>query len=423
MADKEKSIIERALLDVKRIQETLNANTKEILRSVAKEEIDGIVKESLMDEDYMEEDVDANLTEDENLEEVELEDESEDEENEEEFEIEDEDESEEDESEEEGEEFGGEEEDEEEDEIGMAPVGDELDTDSDEEDGFSDDDDDFEIDMTTASDDEVIAVYKKLTGDDEIKIVFDKDEDTLEIDVEEPGQFIVKNVSKTDGSEEMESDVDDVDSLEESDLMYEIEIDEDYMEEETMEEEETMDEVARTKGAFALPKAMGAKNPVADKYNPAGEHIQESKQTKQALTEAENKYKTLLAESKELKTKNEEYKEALKNFRTMLAETVVFNSNLTYVTKLFMEHSTTKEEKQNILKRFDEEVTTIKESKRLYKTIANELSSKTPIKESVEKTLVKEAASGTSKQIHESTAYVDKETQRIMDLMKRVENR
>ena len=80
-------------------------------------------------------------------------------------------------------------------------------------------------------------------------------------------------------------------------------------------------------------------------------------------------------------------------------------------------------EKQNILKRFDDEVTTIKESKRLYKTIANELSSKTPIKESIEKSLVKEAASSTSKQIHESTAYVDKETQRIMDLMRRVENR
>ena len=39
----------------------------------------------------------------------------------------------------------------------------------------------------------------------------------------------------------------------------------------------------------------------------------------------------------------------------MLAETVVFNSNLTYVTKLFMEQTTTKDEKQGILKRFDEE--------------------------------------------------------------------
>jgi len=62
----------------------------------------------------------------------------------------------------------------------------------------------------------------------------------------------------------------------------------------------------------------------------------------------------------------------------------VFNSNLTYVTRLFMEHSTTKGEKQSIIKRFDEEVTNLKESKKLYKTIANELASRKPIAESVE---------------------------------------
>jgi hypothetical protein len=36
------------MLDIKKIQEALNANTKEILRSVAKE-IDSVVKESLME--------------------------------------------------------------------------------------------------------------------------------------------------------------------------------------------------------------------------------------------------------------------------------------------------------------------------------------------------------------------------------------
>jgi predicted RND superfamily exporter protein len=78
MADKEKSIIERALMDAKRIQETLNANTKEILRSVAKEEIDGLVKESLTEESYVEEEINPNLNEeekDEEIEDVELEDE------------------------------------------------------------------------------------------------------------------------------------------------------------------------------------------------------------------------------------------------------------------------------------------------------------------------------------------------------------
>ena len=46
MADSEKSILEKAMLDAKRIQEALTANAQEILRNVALEEIDGVVKES-----------------------------------------------------------------------------------------------------------------------------------------------------------------------------------------------------------------------------------------------------------------------------------------------------------------------------------------------------------------------------------------
>ena len=100
----------------------------------------------------------------------------------------------------------------------------------------------------------------------------------------------------------------------------------------------------------------------------------------------------------------------------------MFNSNLTYVTKILTEHSTTKAEKQNIIKRFDE-VTNLKESKKLYKTIANELETRKPIAESVEKKIIKEAATSTSKQLNESTAYVDPSTKRIMDLINRVEKR
>jgi hypothetical protein len=88
-----------------------------------------------------------------------------------------------------------------------------------------------------------------------------------------------------------------------------------------------------------------------------------------------------------------------------------------------MEHSTTKEEKQAILKRFDSEATTLKESKRLYKSIVNELSSRKPMNESIERKLNNEVSSGMSKQLNESTAYIDKETQRIKDLMSRVEKR
>ena len=165
------------------------------------------------------------------------------------------------------------------------------------------------------------------------------------------------------------------------------------------------------KADIGQPKGAGADN------------LKESKKPTMTINEVANKYNTLLAEAKDLRGRNEEYKEALKQFRTMLAETVVFNSNLTYVTKLFMEQTTTKDEKQAILKRFDEEVSTLKESKRLYKTIVNELSSRKPMNESIDRKLNKDVSSGVSKQLNESTAYIDKETQRIKDLMSRVEKR
>jgi uncharacterized protein YdeI (YjbR/CyaY-like superfamily) len=107
----------------------------------------------------------------------------------------------------------------------------------------------------------------------------------------------------------------------------------------------------------------------------------------------------------------------------MLVETVVFNSNLSYVTKLFMEHSTTKDEKKTIIQRFDEEVTNLKESKKLYRSIVNELSVRKPMTEAVENKIMKEVATGSSKQLNEATAYVDPSTQRIKDLIARVENK
>jgi hypothetical protein len=51
-----------------------------------------------------------------------------------------------------------------------------------------------------------------------------------------------------------------------------------------------------------------------------------------------------------LKSKNEEYRKALNLFRTKLNEVAIFNSNLAYATRLFTEHSTTKQEKINILR-------------------------------------------------------------------------
>jgi hypothetical protein len=117
-----------------------------------------------------------------------------------------------------------------------------------------------------------------------------------------------------------------------------------------------------------------------------------------------------------LREKNEEYRKALNVFRNKLNEVAVFNSNLAYTTRLFTEHSTSKQEKINILRRFDG-IETLKESKNLYQSIKNELSSgsvtKKTVNESIEKTLTK----GSSANLIESKTYENPQFLRMKDLM------
>ena len=122
-----------------------------------------------------------------------------------------------------------------------------------------------------------------------------------------------------------------------------------------------------------------------------------------------------------LKEKNEEYKQALDVFRTKLNEVAVFNSNLAYATRLFTEHSTTKQEKINILRRFDN-VESLKESKNLYRTIKGELSSsgsvgEQKINESIERTVNKTVETGSSVNLIESKTYENPQFLRMKDLM------
>src|ERR1039458_2553485 len=140
-----KSILEEAILDVKKIQDALNANTKEILRSVAKEEIDSVVKESILKEnDFEEEELDANT--DAAVAEPEMGPEA-------------------------GAEVGGIESTD-----GISDIeGSEVAPEMEPEIGSDADALGAEpMDMTAASDDDVIAIYKKLCGEDEIEIVGDE---------------------------------------------------------------------------------------------------------------------------------------------------------------------------------------------------------------------------------------------------------
>ena len=110
-------------------------------------------------------------------------------------------------------------------------------------------------------------------------------------------------------------------------------------------------------------------------------------------------------------------------FKDKLNEVGVFNSNLAYVTRLFTEHSTTKQEKINILKRFDN-IDSLKSSKELYKVIKEELTQEVAkptktISESVEDKITKSPTSGGGKLL-ESKVYENPQFSRMKDLMSKL---
>jgi hypothetical protein len=133
-------------------------------------------------------------------------------------------------------------------------------------------------------------------------------------------------------------------------------------------------------------------------------------------------YESLDTEVKQLREKNEEYRKALNIFRSKLNEVAIFNSNLAYATRLFTEHSTTKKEKINILRRFDG-VESLKESKNLYKTLKDELghvdSPSKSINESVGK-IDKVVTTGSSATLMENKTYEAPQFLRIKDLMSKI---
>jgi hypothetical protein len=122
-----------------------------------------------------------------------------------------------------------------------------------------------------------------------------------------------------------------------------------------------------------------------------------------------------------LREKNEEYRKALNVFRNKLNEVAVFNSNLAYATRLFTEHSTSKQEKINILRRFDS-VETLKESKNLYKSIKDELSgsSAQQMNESIGQVIEKAPSTGSAINLIESKTYENPQFLRMKDLMAKI---
>lgn len=385
----EKSILEQALLQVNTLEEAVKQNAKGILSSVMKQELNELLKESEMEE---EDDAIANPEEEEtqDMSEQPADDEdAADEDNDDLASINDEP----------SKDIDGEDEDSETEDEDEPEMEDEIPS-MDDMDMPADDDD--MLDMTGASDEEVLKVFKAMSDED--GIVVKKDGNNIELS-DDGDEYIIKldeseDVADEDIAEdEMSDDEFETEVAEEEETVYEIELDdEDDSEEETHEEETHEEEV----GESAHTKAFGQKGGLdSKKVFKAGR--------KEINEEVEN-----------LKKQNGEYKKALVMFKEKLNEVAVFNANLAYATRLFTEHSTTKQEKLNILKRFDS-ISTITESKSLYNSIKNELDTKKPVTESIADKIANTASSSSSQEVlSESKAYEAPQFSRMRDLMRKI---
>jgi hypothetical protein len=421
-----------------------------------KEEISELVKESMKNEAEEEDEFEVE-------DEIETEDESEEDE-----EFESEDESEEDEEEIE---FGTEDDDSEEDEFDMTNLSDM---------GGDDEFDSMEIqDLSNEPMDKVLKAFKEMKPTDSFEIkkegdfIHLKDEDDEYLIQDGSEDELEEVVYEIEMNEEDESDEVVYEIEMDEDAVEDEEFGGNNYDFETMEEEEEYTEGADvyesfkakvgTKGSvgkpkFSYEKSKGGFNEKKSHANPTkgtskpkfefkeGEMFEMGSRTpklsKEEAKEASRTYgfgskkgrglrkgvtpnRNLTFESREiteelemLRAKNEEYRKALNMFRDKLNEVAVFNSNLAYATRLFTEHSTTKKEKINILRRFDD-VETLKESKNLYKSIKDELNTvdTKSINESVATKLNKSVSTGSSTTLIESKTYENPQFLRMKDLM------
>jgi hypothetical protein len=480
-----KNLVEEALIQMRNVEEVIAENAKGILASTMKEEISQLVKESLSEqetEDEVEMDTELDM--------VDMDDEVDNDE----------------------EEIGM-------DDMGMSDIGmDDME--------MSDMEDEDTIDLSNASDEEILKIFKSMSEEDGI-IVKKNGKDVHITDTDEDVEYIVKLDESEDMefNEELDEEDTDLDAVlsalgldeemdnemyeEDDEVVYEIEMSEQGMEDEEDDEEDDEDMnsedyhleeakmTVKPKGVgmgnpkFKYgktlpkkgfdekkkegPKAMGTgkakfefkEGEMEENYGSkkheykrkdvdgvekkAGEtkgHYKdyEKEETKEAartygmgskegrglrkgITNNRNynytnngvKVESVDSEIKVLREKNEEYRKALNVFREKLNEVAVFNSNLAYATRLFTEHSTTKKEKINILRRFDS-VESLKESKQLYKTIKDQLGyvDTKNINESVDKVVNNSMSSGSSQNLIESKTYENPQFLRIKDLMSKI---
>lgn len=401
-----KSLVEEALLQMKNLEHVVTENAKGILASTMKEEIEELVKESLEEAEMSTEDEswsNEEVTEDEDSLEVM--------------------------------------------DIEEPTMGDEMSDDSDsmnmDDMGMDDDDDELEpLDMTGASMEEIMAVLDGMGDND--GVIIKKTGEDLDLD-----KITFQDEDIMESDDEMDyGNMDD----EMDEIVYEIELGEDDDEDDSTVMESSM--VVKPRGMnigkiksekFGKVNMKGFKEDMSQhkesfkgpkkfEFKEGEESDVETKEAARTLANGSRNFPkrkglpkmkvitndALQEEVEKLRAKNEEYRKALNIFREKLNEVAVFNSNLAYATRLFTEHTTTKQEKINIMRRFDN-VETIKESKNLYQNIKDELGSveKPMVKESIVENIDRTPSKGSTNLVENKT-YENPQFLRMKDLMSKM---
>jgi len=300
------------------------------------------------------------------------------------------------------------------------------------------------IDLTDKPNDEVIQHFNLMDPADEIEVV----------QTPEGGVQININPADTEnvgGTEELpatndepvgdetpvngdEDNVSDDEALKSDELdetmepVYEIEITETV---EETNEEAKVEEVSETKETAEKQEEKVDE----DTHMRDIEHMKHrEEELHESLVATRKKLQTLVAENKnktnelekvnqlveEFKGAENEYKTAIKNLRGQLQEVALFTSNLTYAVKLMTENSTTKDEKLDILKRFDS-AKTLTESREIFNSLENLFNtSKKNVEKTIEETVLKGSKTSGASNLNETTAYQNPQISRMLDIIGKI---
>ena len=299
------------------------------------------------------------------------------------------------------------------------------------------------IDLTDKPDDEVIKHYNLMSPTDEIEVVQTPSggiqiniepsgaEETGEMPAEMPSDMEPTEPTGEEGTEETgempteitpeEGGEDDENEVKEA--VYEIEI----------SEEEEPTEVAEVTNNSAEKHEKNVEEDVA--HTPSKAHMKHKEQElHESLVLTRKKLQTLMTENKnkaqelenvnalikEFKNSESDYKSAIKNLKGQLQEVALFTSNLTYAVKLMTENSTTKDEKLDILKRFDS-AKTMTESREVFNSLETLFNaSKNTVEKTIEDKILESPKASGSANLNESTVYQNPQISRMLDIIGKI---